>query len=148
MSDQHSKPRQSRADFLLKLGTLTLLSERDGDTHTISPCGDLDLATAHDLEAEILRVEATDAKSIVLDLSGLDFIDSTGIHLVIRADARSRADSRRLSLLRPSDGVFRVFVICGVADRLPFTSDSAQVPPRRVRDPAPLGRTARSPRTR
>ena len=65
-------------------------------------------------------VEATDAKPIVLDLSGLDFIDSTGVQLVIMADARSRADSNRLSLLRPSHGVFRVFVICGVADRLPF----------------------------
>jgi len=121
MSDQHPNPNpESRADFLLTVGTLTLLSEREGDTHTISPYGELDLATAHDLQAEILRVEATDAESIVLDLSGLDFIDSTGIQLVIQAEARSRANSRRLSLLRPSDRVFRVFVICGVADRLPF----------------------------
>jgi anti-sigma B factor antagonist len=110
----------SRADFLRTVGTLTLRSQRDGGTHTISPSGELDLATAPGLEAELLRVEATDAETIVLDLSGLDFIDSTGIRLVVMADARSRADSDRLSLVRPSDGVFRVFVICGMADRLPF----------------------------
>ena len=111
---------EPRAGLLRAVGTLTLRSERDGDTHRISPCGELDLATAPDLEAELLRVEATDADAIVLDLSGLDFIDSSGIRLVVMADARSRADSNRLSLLRPRDGVFRAFVICGVAERLPF----------------------------
>ena len=117
---EHEPSTESRADFPPTVGTFTLRSERDGGTHRISPSGELDLATAPDLEAELLRVEATDADAIVLDLSGLDFIDSTGIRLVVMADARSRADSNRLSLLRPSDGVFRVFVICGMADRLPF----------------------------
>ena len=51
---------------------------------------------------------------------GQEFVDSTGIRVVVIADTRSRADANRLSLLRPSDGVFRVFVICGMADRLPF----------------------------
>ena len=51
------------------------------------------------------------------DLSGLRFIDTTGIRLVLSADARSRADSNRLELLRPADSVFRVFVICGFAAR-------------------------------
>jgi anti-sigma B factor antagonist len=117
---EHAPSTQPHADFLRTVGTLTLRSERDGGTHRISPSGELDLATAPDLEAELLRVEATDADAIVLDLSGLDFIDSNGIRLVVMADARSRADSDRLALVRPSDGVFRVFVICGVADRLPF----------------------------
>jgi anti-sigma B factor antagonist len=96
-------------------------SERIGDTHTVAPSGELDLATAPELEAELLRIEATDAARVVLDLSGLRFIDTTGIRLVLSADARSRADSNRLELLRPADSVFRVFVICGCADRLPFT---------------------------
>lgn len=117
---EHDPSTDPRADVLRTVGTFTLRSERDGDTHRIAPTGELDLATAPALEAELLRVEATDVAAIVLDLSSLDFIDSTGIRLVVMADARSRADSRRLSLLRPSDGVFRVFVICGLADRLPF----------------------------
>jgi anti-anti-sigma regulatory factor len=36
----------------------------------------------------------------VLDLSGLDFIGSTGVKVIVAADARSRADSNRLVLLR------------------------------------------------
>jgi anti-sigma B factor antagonist len=80
----------------------------------------LDIATAPALEAELLRVEATDARSIVVDLSALEFIDTTGIRLILEADARSRADSDRLVLLRPHGGVLRAFEICGMADRLPF----------------------------
>jgi anti-sigma B factor antagonist len=114
------EPSQSRAELLRKLGAFAVRSERDGAAHTIAPSGELDLATAPDLEAELLRVEATDADSIMLDLSALQFIDSTGIRLVLMADARSRADSDRLRLLRPRAGVFRVFEICGIADRLPF----------------------------
>jgi len=48
------------------------------------------------------------------------------MRLVVMADARSRADSNRLSLVRPSDDVFRVFVIRGMADRLPFVVDLEQ----------------------
>lgn len=74
------------------------------------------MATSPKLEDELLRVEATDARSIVLDLSGLDFIGSTGVKVIVAAEARSRADSNRLVLLRPSKTVARVFVICGMGD--------------------------------
>ncbi len=94
---------------------------RRGGTHTISPSGELDVATSPKLQAELLRVEATDATSIVLDLSGLDFIGSTGVKVIVDADARSRADSNRLVLLRPSEIVSRMFTLCGIDDRPTFT---------------------------
>jgi len=103
-----------------KLGTLTLRSERDGDTHAITVSGELDLASAPELEAELQAVEASDARTIMLDLAELQFIDSTGLRLLLTAHARSQADSERLVLLRPTDGVFRVFEIAGLANRLPF----------------------------
>jgi anti-sigma B factor antagonist len=112
---------ESRAELLRKLRSFTLRSERHGATHTIAPLGELDIATTPQLEAELLRVEATDAKSIVLDLSGLDFIGSTGVKVLVAADARSRADSNRLVLRRPSKNVSRVFVICGMGDWSAFS---------------------------
>jgi len=117
---EHPFSPASRAELIRRLGTLTLRSERDGDTHAITVSGELDLASAPDLEAELQAVEASDARTIMLDLAGLDFIDSTGLRLLLNAHARSRADSDRLVLLRPADGVFRVFEIAGLADRLPF----------------------------
>jgi anti-sigma B factor antagonist len=101
-------------------GELRLTSERDGDAHVIAVSGELDLANGNELQRELLRVEATDARSIVVDLSGLQFMDSTGIRVLLSADARSRADSDRLTLLRGPAAVQRVLEITGVVDLLPF----------------------------
>jgi len=83
-------------------------SHRDGHVHTISLAGELDLANSHDVEAELIRVEATDAGTILLDLAGLTFMDSTAIRLLITADAHSRSNGHRLILHRAPDGVHRV----------------------------------------
>ncbi|HEX4345434.1 MAG TPA: anti-sigma factor antagonist [Solirubrobacteraceae bacterium] len=121
MIDEAPEQRGSpRAADLLKVGQLTVRSERDGLLHTIGVRGELDFATADDVERELVRVEGTDALSIVVDLSGLTFIDSTGVRLLISAHARSRADSDRLTLLRGPRLVQRVFELTGVLDLLPF----------------------------
>jgi len=101
-------------------GELTMTSERSGEIHTLCVAGELDLATCDKVERELRRLEATDARRIVLDLSGLSFMDSTGVTLILRAEARSRADSLRLRLRRGPAHVQRVFTISGVADVLPF----------------------------
>jgi anti-sigma B factor antagonist len=112
--------QRSRALEILKLGRLTISSEREGDVHTISLSGELDLATVPVVERELQRVEATDVLSIVVDLGDLAFIDSNGVRILLSADARSRADAHRLVLLRGSASVQRVLEICGVHRRLPF----------------------------
>jgi anti-sigma B factor antagonist len=118
--DVSEQPQPPRAADIIQLGQLSMTSEREGDVHTVCLNGELDLATAEPVERELERVEATDARAIVLDLSALTFMDSTGIRLLVRADARSRADSRRLTLLRGPGAVQRAIELCGIADRLPF----------------------------
>lgn len=121
MTEDPSDQRDSlRASELIELGDLTVRSERDGEIHTICLIGELDLATAGDVDAELERVEATDASAIVLDLSALTFIDSTGVRLLVNAHARSRADSSRLQLLRGGAAVQRVLQLSGVEPLLPF----------------------------
>jgi anti-sigma B factor antagonist len=109
-----------RAQQMVKLGRLRMTSEREGDVHTIGLSGELDLATADGVQRELECVEATDVEAIVVDLSGLTFMDSSGVRLIVRADARSRADSNRLTLLRGPSSVQRVFALSGLEDRLPF----------------------------
>ena len=100
------------------MGSLSIRSGRDGDTYVIALNGELDLDGAPAVEEELLRSEDSDAKSIVVDLSRLEFIDSTGIRLMVMA--AKRCDDGRLRLVRGPKQVHRVFEITDLADRLPF----------------------------
>ena len=91
---------------------------REGETHIVAPAGELDLDTAHHLEDELARVEASDAATILLDLRGLGLVDSCGMGVVIRASAR--AQGARLRIVRGPDSVHRTFELSGMAKRLPF----------------------------
>ena len=107
-----------RATRTSKLGSLALRSERHGDVHVIELRGELDLDGAPQLEEELHSVERSDAASIVVDLGGLEFIDSTGVRLLVLAADRS--PEGRFSLLRGPHQVHRVFELTDLADRLPF----------------------------
>jgi anti-anti-sigma factor len=92
----------------------------EGTTHSLQLYGELDLAGVPALEAELRGVEETDADQIIVDLSALPFIDSGGCRLLLEAEARSRADGRRLRLVRGTNQVERVLEIVGVFGALPY----------------------------
>jgi len=116
-----AQDRRALEQQLLRVGELIISSDREGDVYTIRPTGELDLATAPILQGELERVEATDVRSIVVDLAGLTFMDSTGVRLLLSANARSRVDGGRLVLLRGPAAVQRVLKLSGVEPLLPFT---------------------------
>ncbi len=118
--DAFEARERSHATEVYGFDQLAMTSQRDGGVHVIALFGELDLATADTVDRELRRAEATDASSIVVDLSGLTFMDSTGARLVWQADVRSRAGDNRLRLRRGPRAVQRVFEISGVADMLPF----------------------------
>jgi len=109
----------ARADGARRIGGLGLRSRREGATHVVELLGELDIAGAPELEQELLRVEATDAPAIVIDLGKLEFIDSTGVRMLLMAAERSEPDAR-LTLRRAPQGVHRVFEMTNLAERLPF----------------------------
>lgn len=72
--------------------------------------GELDAHAAHGLaDAVLARVPA--GQVIELDVSRLEFIDSTGLRALVELEERLRADGRRLRLDAPSDNVVRVLQI-------------------------------------
>jgi anti-anti-sigma factor len=103
---------------------VTLLSFQTtvtGDVAVITLTGELDVSGSALLEQEIERVLADhEPRALVLDLSPLDFMDSTGLRMVVLADARSREQARRFALVRGNDDVHRVFEITRMVDRLEF----------------------------
>ena len=119
---------QRRAERLHEVvGQLADEPDRVRD-HRAAPTGELDLPGAAVLEDELARVEAEpDLGTIVLDLRGLEFMDSSGLRLVVTADLRLREAGRRLVLVRGDENVQRVFEITRMAERLTFVDDPEAV---------------------
>ncbi len=90
-------------------------------TVVLTPSGELDLATEPVLRSVIEGLSAYDA--LVLDLSELDFVDSTGLGLAIREHLRSSLEGFRLVLVQGAEDVRRVFALTGLEEFLPFAPD-------------------------
>jgi anti-sigma B factor antagonist len=84
--------------------------------------GELDLATVSLLQEPLNRAMRRGA-SVVIDLAGLEFIDSTGLEALLRADRQLGACDGQLVLLGGSRSVHRVFELSG-ADRYLTWSDA------------------------
>jgi anti-anti-sigma factor len=94
------------------------------DTHstpratTLTLSGDLDLLSSPALERALAPALDSDAELIVVDLRGLEFMDSTGLHVLIQAHQRARDAGRRLALVRARERVHRLFDLTGLSDGL------------------------------
>ena len=95
----------------------------DGGDAVVLLHGELDLAGSAALEAELERLATLDGVGrVVLDLSGLEFMDSTGLRTVALADRRMKEAERALALVRGPDVVQRVFEITRMDERLQFAA--------------------------
>jgi anti-sigma B factor antagonist len=68
---------------LLRIGT-----ERNGDSVTIALSGELDLASTEELDQAVRDCEETEIGGIVVDLTNVSFIDSSGLGALIKAQQR------------------------------------------------------------
>jgi anti-sigma B factor antagonist len=108
--------------------TLEFETTRNAAVAVIAATGELDLSGATILEAELERVqEDPELAGVVLDLRGLEFMDSSGLRLVVLADMRAREAGRRFVLVRGPETVHRVFEITRMSERLDFVADPAEI---------------------
>jgi anti-sigma B factor antagonist len=92
------------------VSNLNLELERRDQLFYVRLSGDLDMAEAQSLEAELRRIEEDEGPPLlVLDLSELDFIDSFGIRSLIETQRRAQADGRRLALVPARDTIQEIF---------------------------------------
>jgi len=100
--------------------------------------GELDLSNAHAVDKVLKGLDGGSAERVILDLSGLRFVDSTGLVMLLRATNRARANGDRLRMLRPSQTVQRLFVLCQVDGALPFVdTDTSLSAPQATQTPGP-----------
>ncbi|MBV9002107.1 MAG: STAS domain-containing protein [Solirubrobacterales bacterium] len=91
----------------------------------VVPIGELDLATVRVLDQALCELLEAGFTCLVLDLSRLTFLDSSGIHLIVRYQQRLEADDRQFSLIPGPSQVQRVLKITGLVDRLPLSTNGA-----------------------
>jgi anti-sigma B factor antagonist len=99
----------------------------------VCPIGEIDLATVDNIRRKIDECAAAGCERLVLDLRGVTFMDSTGLHLVLETHAAAREEGWELLVVEGPDSVQRVFEVTGLRDRLPFVD----APPSLTPNPRP-----------
>jgi anti-sigma B factor antagonist len=81
--------------------------------------GEIDIATKGRLQAVLDAVPRSDAP-LVLDLTGVTFMDSTGISALLGIDRVARESGRRLAIVCPEGPVRLILAVTGVEEDLPL----------------------------
>ena len=93
----------------------------NSDVSVVEVAGELDLHSAPQLRAELMRaLDVSPAAHLVLDLSGVNFLDSTGVGVLVGALKRAREAGGDLYLCGAQKRVLRVFEITGLVGALPL----------------------------
>jgi anti-sigma B factor antagonist len=87
--------------------------------------GELDLVGAPLLQSEIESAEVDAAEMVVLDLEDLQFIDSSGLRVILSAHGRARSKGQAFALTPGSQQVQRLLSIAGVSEYLQIIASSA-----------------------
>ena len=103
--------------------SLSITPEVSGDEAWLRVSGAVDLITSSQL-GDALQAAERDRPAVVgLEMSGLSFIDSSGVHLLIAANRRARVAGRRFVVAKPSYPVRRVLSITGLDRQIELLPD-------------------------
>jgi anti-anti-sigma factor len=92
-------------------------ADRDDGIH-VQLTGELDITTASSVESRLLEVEQHGPEWLILDLRRVNFIDSTGLSMIINADDRARKAGRRFTIVSGEGVPRRILRTVGLDDRL------------------------------
>jgi anti-sigma B factor antagonist len=90
----------------------------DQQAVVIEVSGELDLASSPELERELERGTSSDVELLIIDLRRLEFMDSTGLSVLVRAHQKATESGKRLAVVKGPQQVQRLLSLTGVADRL------------------------------
>lgn len=109
------EPAQPSSEIV---GALHVQRDVGGPVAALTFTGELDVATLAEAEQAVTEAERTGPGVLLVDLSGLGFVDSSGVRLVLQADARARAAGRRLAVVLGAGRSLRLFEVLGLVHRL------------------------------
>jgi anti-sigma B factor antagonist len=89
--------------------------------------GEIDLYTAPRLHGELVTILSGDAPvQIVVDMSGVDFCDSTGMNVLLAAHRRAREQGGDLELAAPRPAIRKILQVTGLESVFTVLEDPAQ----------------------
>jgi anti-sigma B factor antagonist len=109
------------------LSDLSIETRSDGGVAQVVLAGEFDLAAVPQFEDAIAGVEAGRPAAIVIDLSALTFMDSSGLRALVTADDRAGTAGRRLAIVPGPPAVRRVFEITQLDSKLDLVEDASAV---------------------
>jgi anti-sigma B factor antagonist len=89
-----------------------------GDGYHVELSGELDISSASSVESRLMELERRTPSRLILDLTRVNFIDSTGLSMIINADGRARKDGRSLMIISGEGVPRRILRTVGLEDRL------------------------------
>ena len=93
---------------------LRLATSEQGGAMVLSAHGEIDVATAPLLRQEIVEIASAGSGPLVIDLEGVDFLDSTGLGVIVSGLKRFRTLGGDVLLVSTRPGILRVFEITGL----------------------------------
>ena len=99
---------------------LSVASRQEGGRTVIAVSGEIDVYTAPTLRERLNELIAQGRHDLVVDLGGVDFLDSTGLGVLVGALKRSRAQDGTLSLVCSQEKILKVFRITGLTKVFPI----------------------------
>ena len=108
-------------------GNLSIDVSREPDRVVLRLNGELDLASVPLLESEVESATLDDPATIVLDLRGLEFIDSTGLRAILLQDKRSTERGQTFALVRGSEQVQRLMRMTGLDEHLKIIASPEEI---------------------
>ena len=99
---------------------LDLETEKRGGTSIVSLRGEIDVYTAPRLRQALIDLVEEGATDIVVDLSAIDFLDSTGLGVLVGGLKRVKSNEGELKLVVTQDRIMKIFDITGLSKVFPI----------------------------
>jgi anti-sigma B factor antagonist len=116
-----SAPLEYRLDVALEVSTT-----EHGELVVLALSGEFDVYTVAEFRTEIERIGQVD-RSVIVDLSGVTFLDSSGIGALVTLLNQARHDGGRVGVICPRATLRRVFEIAGLRNAFVFGDTLAAV---------------------
>src|SRR5512143_4150929 len=99
---------------------LSLTTRTEGDHTIVSVAGEIDVYTAPKLREQLIDLVSSGAYHLIVDMEGVDFLDSTGLGVLVGGLKRVRAHDGSLRLVCTQERILKIFRITGLTKVFPI----------------------------